>query len=92
MVKARAHIYVSGKVQGVFFRQNTMKKAQSVDVLGWVKNLDDGRVEAVLEGEEETVKAVIEFCKVGPKGAQVTEINVNWELYRGEFQSFNIIY
>ena len=92
MVKARAHIYVSGKVQGVFFRQNTMKKAQSVDVLGWVKNLDDGRVEAVLEGEEETVKAVIEFCKVGPKGAQVIEINVNWELYRGEFQSFNIVY
>ena len=92
MVKARALIYVSGKVQGVFFRQNTMKKAQSVDVLGWVKNLDDGRVEAVLEGEEETVKAVIEFCKVGPKGAQVIEINVNWELYRGEFQSFNIVY
>jgi acylphosphatase len=92
MSKARAHIFVSGKVQGVFFRQNTRRKAQGAGVLGWVKNLDDGRVEAVFKGEEETIKAVIEFCKVGPKGAQVTEITVNWEPYRGEFQSFNIAY
>jgi acylphosphatase len=92
MSKARAHIFVSGKVQGVFFRQNTRRQAQSAGVLGWVKNLDDGRVEAVFEGEEETIKAVIEFCKVGSKGAQVTEITVNWEPYRGEFQSFNIAY
>jgi acylphosphatase len=92
MSKARAHIFVSGKVQGVFFRQNTKRQAQSAGVLGWVRNLDDGRVEAVFEGEEETIKTVIEFCKVGPKGAQVTEIIVNWEPYRGEFQSFNITY
>lgn len=90
MSKARAHIFVSGKVQGVFFRQNTMMQAQSAGISGWVKNLDDGRVEAVFEGEEETIKAVIEFCKVGPKGAQVTELTVNWERYQGEFQDFNI--
>ena len=90
MLKARAHIFISGKVQRVFFRQNTMRQAQSAGVSGWVKNLNDGRVEAVFEGEEEGIKAVIEFCKVGPKGAQVTEFTVNWEHYRGEFQSFNI--
>jgi acylphosphatase len=92
MVKTRAHIYVTGKVQGVFFRQNTKRQAQSHGVLGCVKNLDDGRVEAVFEGEEEAVRSVIEFCKVGPKGASVTGITVSWEPCKEEFQSFNITY
>jgi acylphosphatase len=92
MAKARAHVYVTGKVQGVFFRQNTKRQAQSHDVYGWVKNLPDGRVEAVFEGEEDAVKAVVEFCKVGPKDASVSCIDVNWEPYREEFQSFAIAY
>lgn len=92
MAKARAHVYVVGKVQGVFFRQNTKRQAQSHGVNGWVKNLEDGRVEAVLEGEEDAVKAVVEFCRVGPKGASVTSIDVNWEPYREEFQGFAIAY
>jgi acylphosphatase len=92
MAKSRAHVYVEGRVQGVFFRQNTRRQAQSHGVFGWVKNLDDGRVEAVFEGEEEAVKAVVEFCRVGPKGASVTGVDVNWEPYRGEFSVFSIAY
>jgi acylphosphatase len=92
MAKTRAHVYVTGKVQGVFFRQNTKRQAQSHGVLGWVKNLEDGRVEAVFEGEEEAVKTMVEFCKTGPKGASVSGLDVNWEPYREEFQSFNIAY
>jgi acylphosphatase len=92
MAKTRAHVYVTGKVQGVFFRQNTKRQAQSHGVFGWVKNLEDGRVEAVFEGEEEAVKAVVEFCRVGPKGADVASIDVNWETFRGEFEGFAIAY
>lgn len=92
MAKSRAHVYVTGKVQGVFFRQNTKRQAQSHGVNGWVKNLEDGRVEAVFEGEEDAVKAVVEFCKSGPKGAEVISIDVNWEPFREEFQGFAIAY
>jgi acylphosphatase len=92
MAKVRAHVYVTGRVQGVFFRQNTRRQAQSRGVFGWVRNLDDGRVEAVFEGEEEAVLAVIEFCKVGPKGASVSGVDVNWEPHRGEFEGFCIAY
>lgn len=91
MVKARAHVFVSGKVQGVFFRQNTKRQAQSRGVFGWVRNLEDGRVEAVFEGEEEAVKAVVEFCRVGPKAAQVSDVAVTWENCSNEFQNFNIV-
>lgn len=92
MAKARAHVYVTGKVQGVFFRQNTKRQAQSRGVLGWVKNLEDGRVEAVFEGEEDAVKAVVEFCRIGPRGASVTDMTVNWEPCKEEFQNFSIAY
>jgi acylphosphatase len=92
MANSRAHVCVSGKVQGVFFRQNTKRQAQSYGVKGWVKNLDDGRVEAVFEGEEKAVKAVVEFCRQGPRGASVTDIKVDWEPYREEFQNFIIVY
>jgi acylphosphatase len=92
MAKTRAHIFVSGKVQGVFFRQNTKRQAQSQGVMGWAKNLEDGRVEAVFEGEEEAVKAVVEFCKKGPKGASVTDLTVDWEPFKEEYQNFTIAY
>jgi acylphosphatase len=92
MAKTRAHVYVTGRVQGVFFRQNTKRQAQNHGVYGWVKNLEDGRVEAVFEGEEDAVGAVVEFCRVGPKGADVASIYVDWEPYRGEFEGFAIAY
>ncbi|MGD6806315.1 MAG: acylphosphatase [Candidatus Bathyarchaeia archaeon] len=90
MTKIRAHVYVSGRVQGVYFRQNTLREALIADVKGWVKNLDDGRVEAVFEGEEAAVKALVDFCHRGPKAAQVTDVAVKWETYTGEFDNFSI--
>jgi acylphosphatase len=92
MVKARAHVYVSGRVQGVFFRYETKERADELGVTGWVKNLPDGRVEAVFEGEREGVEKMIDFCRVGPPGARVTKVEISWEDYKGEFQSFSIIY
>lgn len=91
-MKVRAHVWISGHVQGVFFRYETSEEAKRRGVKGWVKNLWDGRVEAVFEGEEKEVKEMIEFCKVGPPGARVKEVKVEWEEYLGEFKSFSITY
>ncbi|MCS7138524.1 MAG: acylphosphatase [Crenarchaeota archaeon] len=86
----RAHVYISGRVQGVFFRYETKNLADELGVKGWVRNLPDGRVEAVFEGEEGLVKKMIDFCKRGPPGAKVTDIKVEWEDYKGEFERFSI--
>ena len=91
-MKTRVHVWVSGIVQGVFFRANTKDLALRLGVNGWVRNLPDGRVEAVFEGEEEKVKEMIEFCKKGPPGSRVDEIDVKEEKYKGEFNSFEIRY
>ena len=92
MSKTRAHVLVSGRVQGVFFRQITSQQAQSLSVTGWVRNLEDGRVEAVFEGEKVSVEALVAFCNTGPRGASVTDVAVTWETSKGEFQNFSIIY
>jgi len=91
-MKARAHIVVSGRVQGVFFRSETQDEANRRNVSGWVRNLPDGRVEAVFEGEKEDVDRLIEFCRRGPPGAQVSKVDVQWEDYVGEFRGFKIRY
>jgi acylphosphatase len=91
-VKARAHVLVSGRVQGVFFRSQTKHNADRHNVNGWVRNLPDGRVEAVFEGEKEAVEALIEFCKHGPSGARVTNVDLMWEPYTGEFDKFRMKY
>ena len=67
-----------------------MEQAQSHGVCGWVKNLPDGRVEAVFEGEEATVKALVNFCGRGPKGASVTDVATSWEIFKEEFDCFEI--
>ena len=87
-MKTRAHVFVSGRVQGVFFRQKTKQQADSLGVNGWVRNLPDGGVEAVFEGDEEAVKALVEYCHHGPSYARVTNVNVVWEEYCGEFSDF----
>ena len=87
-MKARAHVFVTGRVQGVFFRSQTKHKADRHDVKGWVRNLPDGRVEAVFEGEKDDVQTLIAFCKRGPSGARVTNLDVTWETYTGEFDRF----
>ena len=89
-MKARAHVYVSGRVQGVFFRSETQDEALRHGLTGWVQNLPDGRVEAVFEGEKENVERLVEFCRRGPPGARVTKVDVTWEDYTGEFRSFSI--
>lgn len=91
-VKVRAHIFVAGRVQGVFFRSEVSYEAKKCDVTGWVRNLSDGSVEAVFEGEEKNVKELVEFCKQGPRGARVTDVDVTWENYTGEFRDFEIRY
>ncbi len=91
-MKVRVHVFVSGRVQGVFFRSETKHEAESRDVKGWVRNLSDGRVEAVFEGEEETVKALVEFCRRGPLGAIVASVDLAWENYTGEFDDFKMKY
>lgn len=91
-MKVRAHVFVSGRVQGVFFRSETRYEASGRNVSGWVRNTHDGRVEAVFEGEREDVEKVIEFCRRGPPGARVTKVDVRWEEYTGEFRGFRIRY
>jgi len=91
-MKVRAHVYVSGRVQGVFFRSETQDMARRHDVKGWVRNMPDGRVEAVFEGEKENVEKLLEFCRKGPPGARVTKVDVLWENYMGEFADFTIRY
>jgi len=91
MQKVRVHLYVSGKVQGVFFRQNVKRCAQSCGVYGWVRNLSDGRVEAVFEGVDLSVKEVIAYCHHGPSFAKVEFVEVFFEDYLGEFFDFRIV-
>lgn len=88
----KAHVYIGGRVQGVFFRSETQDEAVRRNVLGWVKNLPDGRVEAIFEGEKEDIEKVIEFCKRGPSGAKVTKVDVQWQNFTGEFKDFRIKY
>lgn len=88
----RAHIYVRGKVQGVFFRQSMKEVATRNGVFGWVRNRSDGKtVEAVLEGPRDAVLRVIEWAKVGPPAARVEQVEIQWEEYRGEFKDFKIL-
>ena len=90
--KARAHVIISGRVQGVFFRVETQRAADRIGVSGWVRNRSDGTVEAVFEGDRERVDAVLQWCKEGPAHSNVIDVNVSWSDYKGEFLSFEITY
>jgi len=70
----RFRVFISGRVQGVFFRIFTQKKAKSLGLSGWVKNLPDGRVEAVFEGEPEMIKQMLNWCDQGSPASQVDKI------------------
>jgi len=88
----RAHIFIKGRVQGVFFRQGTYEKAVELGISGWVRNLPDGRVEAVFEGEEEKINKIIQWAKEGPPIAKVEEVEIKWEKPTDEFDGFQIRY
>lgn len=77
--RTRAHVFVAGRVQGVFFRDTTRQTAQAEGVDGWVRNLDDGRVEAVFEGPPESVESMVEFCHEGSPAANVTGVDVEYD-------------
>lgn len=83
MAQLRAHVLVSGTVQGVYYRANTRDAARERDVSGWVRNLDDGRVEAVFEGDENAVESMIEWCHTGSPRAQVDDVAVTREAPEG---------
>jgi len=88
--KVRAHLLISGSVQGVSFRYYIQDIAQSLRIKGWVKNCWDGKVEVVMEGEEDKVKELIDWCYHGPGSAIVEKVDIKWEKYRGEFSTFGI--
>jgi acylphosphatase len=92
MNSKRVHLLISGRVQGVYFRQGMMETAEKNNILGWVRNLPDNRVEAILEGNDSNVDAVIEWAHFGPAGAVVDELKVSEENYTGEFREFEIRY
>lgn len=88
----RVHIYVSGIVQGVFFRHNTISKAKELGLNGWVRNLRDGRVEIICEGNGDCIDRMIEWCSEGPRDAYVENLDIRWEEFKNEFNSFQITY
>ncbi len=90
-VKSRARVIVSGHVQGVFFRSTTRDEAEIRNVSGWVRNLPDGRVEALFEGEREVLEQLVEICRKGPPNAVVRDVKVVWEEYQAEFTGFRIL-
>ena len=90
-MNARAHVIFRGKVQGVFFRANTRRFAEETGVIGWVRNLPDGSVEAVFEGERGAVERAIIMCREDQPYAEVTGYTIDWKDYTGEFSSFEIL-
>lgn len=92
IARRRVHILVTGRVQGVFFRQSLKSMARRNGVFGWVKNLDDGRVEAMLEGGKAGVDRVVMWARVGPANSRVDDITVIDGTYAGEFSRFDVRY
>ncbi len=92
MAWVRRHVWVSGRVQGVFFRQFTLEQARKLGVVGFVRNLPDGRVEAIIEGPEEKVAQLIERMRQGPPMARVENLQVVSEPPTQEFSDFEIRY
>ena len=92
MVQKRIHIFVTGRVQGVFFRQSTRVVAIKNNVNGWVCNLDDGRVEIVAEGETQNINNLVDWCKTGPANSRVDEFELSEEGFTGEFENFEVRY
>jgi acylphosphatase len=88
----RAHAVIHGRVQGVFFRASTREEALRIGVGGWVRNLPDGSVEALFEGETLQVEEMLGWCHKGPSGARVSSVDIVFEPYKGEFKRFEIRY
>ena len=92
MKQQRVHLLVSGNVQGVFFRQALKVVAKKNNVSGWVRNLKDRRVEAVFEGDSNSISSVIEWTRVGPANSRVDNVDVSSEEFKNEFSTFEVLY
>jgi acylphosphatase len=88
----RAHVFISGRVQGVFYRASTKNMAEQLGLKGWVRNTSDGWVEALFEGDETAVKDMISWCHKGPRSAEVSDVTVDYTKFLGEFEEFCITY
>ncbi len=88
----RVHVYISGYVQGVCFRAATRRAAAGLNLTGWVRNTDDGRVEAVFEGEDAPIDKMLAWCQDGPPAAKVKKVTALEEHYTGGFTEFTIKY
>jgi acylphosphatase len=88
--RERARVYISGKVQGVFFREATREKAEQLGLAGWVRNLQDGRVEALFEGPSERVGEMVRWCEEGPSHAEVEDVDTEFEAPAGDLEGFAV--
>ncbi len=87
----RYHVWISGRVQGVFFRANTGKRARSLGLTGWVRNLPDGRVESVFEGDDQAVEAMLAWCRTGTPPARVDQVDLREEPPSGRHADFAVV-
>lgn len=90
MVIVRAHVTISGRVQGVYFRGTIKERAESMGLNGWVRNLTDGSVEAVFEGEADDVRRMVSWCQKGPPAARVDNVVTEWESPTRELSGFQL--
>jgi acylphosphatase len=92
MERVRAHVLISGRVQGVSFRAYARDRARAIGVGGWIRNLPDGRVEAIFEGTRSTVQQMVSWCYSGPILATVEKVELTWEQPTGKEGSFAIVW
>lgn len=91
MTRVRVYLFIEGKVQGVFFRQTLRNLARSLSLTGWVRNMPDGRIEAVAEGEKEKIEELVSWCHSGPPLAEVSRVQARFEPYLGGYRDYEII-
>lgn len=90
--KARVYVLIEGRVQGVFFRASTRDEARARGLAGWARNLPDGRVEALFEGDKRIVEDMLKWCHKGPPYSYVDRVEVEWQPYQGDLMDFRIVY
>ena len=86
----QAHLIISARVQGVFYRASCQEVAESYSLKGYVKNLPTGQVEVLAQGEKEKIEKLIEWCKKGPPGARVSDVRIEWEEVKEIFNTFDV--
>ena len=90
--KARVHVLIEGRVQGVYFRAATRDEARARGLAGWVRNRADGRVEALFEGDKAVVENMLAWCHKGPPYAYVDHVEIDWQPYQGDLLDFRVVY